>query len=125
MVRRGTKYDNLSIFFASGLLTPDELIAAYTDFLGTAPTPLVLWNLSLASLAGMRSEDLRAVAKRAVELASNRPPGRSAFMVGPRDAEYGLARMLSNFLSFEKYPAEVEAFRDRSKAEVWLFESQR
>jgi hypothetical protein len=125
VVKRGAKDARLSVFIGWGQLTPDELVEAYADFLETGPTPLVLWDLSSASLAGMRSEDLRAVAKRAAELATDRrPPGRSALVVGPRDVEYGLARMLSAFLAFEKCNLDVEAFRAVDDAKAWLLEAQ-
>jgi hypothetical protein len=125
MVGRETKSDQLTIFVASGELAPDELLTAYADFIHTVPTRLVLWDLSSATMPGRHSEDMYALAKTVGRLASDRRrPGRSALVVGARDAEYKMARMLSIFLFFEKYPVEVEAFRDRTEARAWLLEAE-
>jgi hypothetical protein len=114
-----------SRFIGWGELTPHELIGAYTVFVNSTPTRLVLWDLRSATLAQLHAEDLSAVARSLARLAiDRRPPGKSTLVVGRRQAEYAKARMLAGFLWILKYPVDVEVFRNLEDASVWLLEAE-
>jgi hypothetical protein len=124
MVRLDRKDDQLSVFVGHGLLTPDELIGAYANFLDAEPTALVLWDLSSASLAAMGSEDLLRLANRAVRLPTDRRKrGKSALVVGADATELRIGRALLKLLSFERYPVRVEIFQSVDEAKAWLLEA--
>jgi hypothetical protein len=123
MIKRATQEGQLTVFVGWGELSPDEILGAYADFLRTGPTPLVLWDLSAATLTRMHTEDIHAFAERATQWHSvGRQGGKSALVVGSRDLQFGVARMLSTFLSLKGYPVKVETFRSRKEAQPWLFQ---
>jgi hypothetical protein len=125
MVGLGATDGDLSTLVGWGELTADEMIGGYTVFVNSLPTPLVLWDLTSASLTRLRTEDLSALARSLAQLAMDRrPPGKTALVVGPQDVEYATARMLSGFLWIQKYPVTVDVFRDATTARAWLLETQ-
>lgn len=120
MVSLQAKEAELTTFVARGELTKEELLDAYASLLNGEPSPLVLWDLTDATLARVRAGDMPLVAKAVAELArGRRPMGRSAFVCG-RLVDFGLARMLTTYLSLSGYPTQLEAFMDGTRARAWL-----
>jgi hypothetical protein len=126
MVELAAQDAQLSTFVARGRLTPEELVAAYAAFVNSAPTRYILWDLSSASLAGMRTEQIRRLAWQVSRMGQTgkdcRQGGKTA-LVCTRDVECGMGRMLTLFLSMEDYPVNVQVFRDVKDAKAWLFRS--
>jgi len=122
MVSLLAKEAELTTFVARGALTAEELLDAYTCFLNREPSPFVLWDLTDATLTQIPVDAIRRVAKTVAELAKGRrPAGRSAVVCGQL-VDFGLARMLTTYLSFEGYPVQLQAFTDRTRARAWLMD---
>jgi hypothetical protein len=110
----------ISTFVAHGQLTPADVLAAYDDFLRGAPTRLVLWDLTSATVTTITSGELRDMAKRLTQLAAECPtPGKTAIVCGPQ-VNFGMARMLEAFLSMERFPGGLEVSSDPHSALAWL-----
>jgi hypothetical protein len=111
--------NGIGAFVGEGEVNPAELLGAYSDFLTGGPTPLTLWDLSSATIAGIDSESLRDLARCIAQMGEGRHGGKTAIAVG-RAVDFGLARMLEAFLSFERFPVKVAVFPDSHSARAWL-----
>jgi hypothetical protein len=112
--------DLLSTFVAQGELTPAEVLTAYADFLTRGPTRLVLWDLTLATVAQVPSDDVRRLAKDLARLGGeHRSRGKTAILCFD-GRTFGLARMLGTFLEIEGFPGRVGVFREVKTAKAWL-----
>jgi hypothetical protein len=110
----------LTTFVAAGRITARELSAAYTEFLAESPTPLVLWDLTHATLAHIDASAIRHLARDLARIdVGRRLKGRSALLCGA-SVDFGIARMLQTYLELEAYDVHVAAFTDRARALDWL-----
>lgn len=110
----------LTTFVATGQVTARELFAAYAEFLAESPTPLVLWDLTDATLAYVQAPDVRHLARDLARIdIGRRLKGKSALLCS-RQVDFGIARMLQTYLELESYGAHVVAFTDRARALDWL-----
>jgi hypothetical protein len=110
----------LSTFVAEGELTPAEVLAGYDDFLVRGPTRMVLWDLTLATVAGVPTDDVRSLAKELAHLGREHPNcGKTAILCAD-SLNFGMARMLGTFLEIEGFPGKIGVFRDVKTAKAWL-----
>jgi hypothetical protein len=110
----------VSTFTAQGELSRAEVLAAYDDFLARGPTRLVLWDLTLATVARVPTDDVRLLAKQLARMGEEHPSrGRTAILCA-EGLTFGLARMLGTFLEIEGFPGKVGVFRELKTARAWL-----
>jgi hypothetical protein len=119
MVSLFVQNDQFATFVGQGEVNPGELLGAYSDFLNGGPTRLALWDLSSATLARIDSPSIQDLAKCMAQMAKGRHVGKAAVACS-RAVDFGLARMLTTYLSIEEFPAQVAAFQDAESARAWL-----
>jgi hypothetical protein len=111
---------DLTTFVGRGDISIPEVTEAYLNFL-SVPSPLVLWDLREAKIAGER-DDL-ALWKLAVTAATSskehRATGKTAIVCGnPQDFNH--AGTLRTYLRIAGYPVQVREFVDIERARSWL-----
>ena len=122
LVQLASKQSNLSIFTARGQLGPSEMVATYRAFLEHGPTPLVLWDITAATLAGLSVRTVQDLAKQLAKLNNGcRKGGRSA-VVCSRETDFGIANLLIAYARLEGHPVHVQTFRTTDDAMRWLLE---
>jgi hypothetical protein len=82
------------------------------------PSPLVLWDLTGATLVRVRAEDVLSWQGRGGLARGRRSMGRSAFVCG-RPVDFGLARMWTTYLSLNGYPRS-SGLHGQHSGEAWL-----
>lgn len=120
MVELVAQDNQLATFVARGQLTPEDVVAVYTDFINLAPAPCVLWDLSSANLDAFDTRGIWDLAQRVARMGKDRRFGGKTALVCTRDLEFGIARMLAIFLAMERYAVNVQVFRSAKEAEAWL-----
>jgi hypothetical protein len=116
MVREG----GLTIFVGQRDLSADEVFAAYEELLERGATPLVLWDLTHATLNRVDAEAFRELAKRVAEAGSERRGrGKTAVVCGQL-VDVGLVHMMGTYLGLLHYPVMLKVFSDRESAMAWL-----
>jgi hypothetical protein len=111
--------DDTTVFTVTGEVTAAEIIDAIMDFLLTAPTQLVIWDLGNGSLHKIPPRDLRSIVERAGPYTVARAGGRTAIVVH-NDLDFGLSRMFEAFAELGEVPFEIRVFRDITGAKEWL-----
>jgi hypothetical protein len=120
MVQLASNQTNLSIYTARGQLDPSEIVATYRAFIEQGPTPLVLWDLTAATLAGLSVRAAQDLAKQVVKVNNGcRKGGRSA-VVCSREVDFGIANMLIAYARLEGHPVLIQTFRSADDAIRWL-----
>ena len=124
MVQLASSQTDLSIFTARGQLDPAEMVGTYRAFIEHGPTPLVLWDITAATLAGLSVRTVQDLAKQVVKLNNGcRKGGRSA-VVCAREMDFGIANMLIAYARLEGHPVHVQTFRSADDAVRWLTQAQ-
>jgi len=120
MVQLASRQTNLSIFTARGELNPSEIVAAYKAFIENGPTPLVLWDITAATLAALSVRAAQDLARQLTRLHDGcRMDGRSA-VVCSREIDFGVANLLISYARLEGHPVQVQTFRTANDATRWL-----
>jgi hypothetical protein len=120
MVAMVSKEGELTTFVAEGEMSSDEIFAAFTHFLEGGATPFALWDLSRASLAELKAESIRVLARRMAHAAKGRRPRGRTALVCARPVDFGVAHILAAYLSGEDYPVDVATFTSMDSAKAWL-----
>ena len=115
--------NRLTVFTVRGKANADEVIDEIVDFLNGAATPLVLWDFTAGSLAGIPSEGLQRIVEKGKQFAEIRLGGRTG-IVCSKEVDYGLARMFQSFAELARVPFEISVFRRMEDARAWLDEPQ-
>lgn len=120
MVQLVSRQANLSIFTARGELKPSEIVATYKAFIENGPTPLVLWDITAATLAPLSVRAAQDLARQLTRLNNGcRTVGRSA-VVCSREIDFGVANLLISYARLEGHPVQVQTFRTANDATRWL-----
>ena len=110
----------LTVYTAKGTISGQEVKSAIKDFYEHGPiTSNVLWDLTLAVLTDISSEDIRSIShvpRKSLEL---RKDGKTA-IVAPDDLAYGLSRMYQSSPPPDNLPFEIQVFRETEEAHQWL-----
>jgi hypothetical protein len=110
---------NLTILVVTGISSEQEMHKALGDIYESAPTPLVLWDMSQADVSYVTPDMLQNFVRKAAHLGTFRPGGRTA-VVAPGDLQYGLGRMSEIFADVESAPYALRVFRSKPDAMGWL-----
>jgi len=102
-----------------GILTYDELVNVLREFYAGNPTKHVVWDLSAASLAQIKFEDLEHVAEFVMQYLSSRAGGKTA-IVAPDDLGFGLGRIVDSLAESKDAPIATHTFRNISDAAKWI-----
>jgi hypothetical protein len=121
MVRYSARRGDLSEFVLTGAVAIREWMDAYEAFLDE-PTPLVLWDLTAATLGKTDAREVQVSARRLGCRSAGRPSPRRSALLCRRDVDFGVARQLAAFAEFERCPTLVGVFRNRDEACDWLAE---
>ena len=92
----------------------------YRAFLDSAPTSLVLADLSSATLARIDTERMRRLAQRTAQLGTHRQVRGRVAIVCATDVDFGMARMFSMLASLAGHPIQFEVFPEPNSARAWL-----
>jgi hypothetical protein len=111
--------NDLSVFTVNGELTTDKVIERVEEYYTKHPTKLVLWIMGDVDLSAITSEGIERIIQIAKKNTGKRKEGKTA-IVGPKDIEYGLARMYEAYTGFENLPYEYKIFKDVDEAKEWL-----
>lgn len=122
MVRLSAKRGDVSEFVATGAMTARDWVEAYQAFLETEPTPMMLWDLTSATLEAASSQELRYIARRIGVMEMARKGARKAALVCLRDVDFGMARMFVTIAELDGCPVHMAVFRDGDEARSWLVE---
>jgi hypothetical protein len=118
------KDENLTIYAAHGSISGDDVKNAIRAFYEQGPvTKNVLWDVSLAVLQELSSEDVRQIAHVPRKSLDLRKGGKTA-IVAPGDLAYGLSRVYQTSSGAEGLPFKLQVFRDAEKARAWLAETE-
>ena len=122
LVTRSFESENdLTIFTISGAVDAEQLANQIISFLKGEPTQLVLWDITVGSLAAIPAKDLRTIVDLAAPFAHKRKGGRTAILC-TTDLNFGLSRMFQSFAELMQIPFEIRVFRDLDEAKGWLYE---
>lgn len=80
-----------------------------------------LWDLSLASVGHLTTEEVRQMASGIAERMGGRGTGFKSAIVVPEDLGYGMMRMFGAFA--DDLPIRRKIFRSYSEAWAWLIDS--
>lgn len=115
--------ESLTVYTARGTISGEEVKDVIMDFYEHGPiTRNVLWDLTLAVLTGLSTEDIRSIShvpRKSLEL---REGGKTA-IVAPDDLAFGLSRMYQSNPLPEDLPFEIQVFRESEAAHQWLAEN--
>lgn len=112
--------NDLTIFTGSGELLLAEVLNAIKSFYSGPITLNVVWDLRQATVPDITSDDVNQIAGMLKTLRADRKEGRTT-LVSPKDAMYGLSRMLELLLdSLGDSRVEMRVFRDFDEAIAWL-----
>ena len=120
-IKRMKKDESLTILTVSGLITRDEIIQAFEDFINHEVTTNLLWDFIDADLSSITRVDLEQIVMFSKPYAHLRKNGKTAFLV-PKDLPFGLSRMYQTFTEIKEHPILVSVFRSQEEALVWLAE---
>ena len=115
--------EELTEFICSGDLSVDEIRDAIESFYSDKPTRNVLWDFTDANVSSIRAQDVRGTAIFTREKAHSRTGGKTA-LVGTGDASFGIGRMYQSFAELARQETEIQIFRSREEAMVWIAESE-
>lgn len=110
---------DLTLFFAVGRLTADELVKTIRDFYENSITLNVIWDLTKSDLSDVNVRDVELVAALSVDYANLRPSGKTA-VVGSDDLTFGLARMYELNKNSTDLAFETQSFRSIQDAYDWI-----
>ena len=119
VIERAKKSESLTIMTVSGVLTCEEIINSFEDFLKLHVTPDLLWDFSDASLYKITFEDMERIIEVAKSLAYLRNNGKTALFV-PTDISFGLSELYGFMAEQSEYPVQVCVFKSLEKALEWL-----
>jgi len=111
--------NDLSVFTVNGELIADEVIEQVEVYYTQHPTKLVLWIMGDVDLSAITRAGIERIIQTAKQHTGKRKEGKTA-IVGPKDIEYGLARMYEAYTGFENLPYEYKIFKDVDEAKEWL-----
>ncbi len=114
---------DLTIFIVVGEATFDEVWDQTFTFFSGKPSKSVLWDFTSGTVKNISSQEIDQIAKRGGEVLA-KIEGRKGAILAPKDVDYGLARIFQMFSKFEKFPFEIEIFRDMNDARKWLMSDQ-
>jgi hypothetical protein len=120
MVQLASNQTNLSIYTARGQLDSSEIVATYRAFIEQGPTPLVLWDITAATLAGLSVRTAQDLARQLVKLNNGRRKGGRSAVVCSRETDFGIANLLIAYARLEGHPVLVQTFRSAADATRWL-----
>ena len=115
--------NDVTVFTVVGDVDAEQVLSHIIAFLTGAPTPLVLWDITGDSLAGLSSKDLRMIVERAAPFADRRQGGRTT-IVCSQDLDYDFSRMFQTFAELHRVPIAMQVFRHRDAARAWLHEAR-
>jgi len=110
---------NVTIRKIIGHPTFDEILQILKEFYTGTPTRHVIWDLSSASLAKLRIDDLDNLGEFVMKYAHLRKGGKSAF-VASRGLEYGLCRTIDSLAEGKNSPITTHTFRSFREAAEWI-----
>ena len=116
--------NDLTGFTVVGDVDAEQVLSQIISFLTGEPTQLVLWDITIGSLADISSDDLRRIVERAAPFADRRKGGLTA-IVCSTDLDYGLSRMFQTFAELLQIPFAIEVFRNLQEAREWLNEARK
>jgi hypothetical protein len=112
---------NLTIFKATGAVTPGEQMQVLKSFYGGSPTLNVIWDFTQLEKVAATSSELREIIQYAKQFSAKRPGGSTALVVNTK-LKYGLARMASTFAEIEETPWAMAVFENFNDALAWIAE---
>lgn len=121
-IKKSKKDESQTILTVSGVLTREEIIHAYEDFVQHDVTPFLLWDFTDADLSNISKEDMEQIITVTKTYAHLRKNGKTALLV-PTDLSFGISRMYEAFIEIREHPLTINAFRSREKALAWLVKS--
>lgn len=110
---------DLTIFEVEGQTSLTEQIESLRGFYDHAPTHLAIWDFSQMSGARLSPEELKQIIAFIRSHGGKRAFGRTA-LVAENDLDFGLSRMSSMLAEAGQVQWQIEAFRSRQDALLWL-----
>lgn len=110
---------SLTILTVSGMLTIEEVIHAFENYIKHDVTPHLLWDFTDADLSQLDPEGMKQIIAFVKSKAHFRKNGRTA-LVGNQDLSFGISRMYKTLSEIEEHPLSHYVFRDIDKALAWL-----
>jgi len=119
-IKRTNKADeSLTILTVSGILTIEEVIHAFENFIKHDVTPYLLWDFTDADLSQITQKGMEQIIAYAKSKAHLRKNGRTALVVR-QDLSFGVSRMYEILSEISEHPIAHYVFRDMDKALTWL-----
>lgn len=117
-----TTYDadrDLTIVKATGKMTAVDFHNWTTNYYAGPVTSFILWDVTRADLAALRTDDALNDTFHTKNLAGGRKGGKTA-IVTANDLGYGMGRMLETLYGLEQMPFEVQVFNNLEEAMRWI-----
>ena len=122
-IQRHTDQDSrLTTLTASGELIPEEFMEVIGAFKDDPPAKNILWDFREASPTGsFDAEDMQQFGEMVMSTIGSRSDGKTA-LVANSDLTYGIARMYTTHLEFQRPAHQTKVFRSINDALEWLEE---
>lgn len=109
----------LTVHLLSGHVTADQMLATSRERVTNRPTEKVMWVCGDIDLTVIPTEVFRLLAQKGRSIAERRVGGKTAAVFRDK-LGFGLGRVFQAYAQLEKYPMELEVFKDAKTALAWL-----
>lgn len=110
---------DVTVMKAFGTIIFKELMSVLQEFYTHNPTKFVVWDLTEASAAQIRSTDIDQIINFVSQYSRLRIGGKTA-IVAPRDLEFGIGRMIDISAEIKEFQFKIEVFRKHLDAANWF-----
>lgn len=110
---------NLLLIKVRGELSTKEAINFAIKSYTKHPKPLVLWDLTEASLSKIKKDEIITLADQIKNVRTNSARGKAAF-VTHATGDFGILRMYEAYAELKNDLIEYEIFYDIQAARAWL-----